>query len=324
MTPGFTVAAEAPSNIALIKYMGKLPFNQLGDKNRPTNSSVSVTLPQLRTRVELEQISAGQDRWAPLSQDNWQAPDLSEKGRERFLKHFAKMKSAWKISGFYEIRSANNFPSDCGLASSASSFAALTLATADLARQTNSATDLTLEQVADMSRQGSGSSIRSFFAPLGLWDAAGAREIEIPNINFLHSVVVVEDEKKLVSSSEAHERVTTSPLFEGRPERAETRLNMLVDALKHDRWSEAYRICWDEFHDMHALFSTAIPPFNYMTAGTGTTLDYLQNYWRRHSDGPIVTMDAGANVHLLYRADQKNVMAEIQRDLSQLGFKVSL
>lgn len=49
-----------------------------------------------------------------------------QKGQEKFLKFFALLKKEFKLSGFYQIESTNNFPSDCGLASSASSFAALT------------------------------------------------------------------------------------------------------------------------------------------------------------------------------------------------------
>ena len=41
--------ASAPSNIALIKYMGKTDEQD----NRPTNRSLSYTLNHLRTTVEL-------------------------------------------------------------------------------------------------------------------------------------------------------------------------------------------------------------------------------------------------------------------------------
>jgi diphosphomevalonate decarboxylase len=324
------IAAEAPSNIALIKYMGKLPLNPNIanlDRNRPTNASLSVTLPHLRTRVELEQISAVQDTWQPLQSPGWLVPELSEKGRQRFLSHFAKLKSTFKISGFYEVRSASNFPSDCGLASSASSFAALTMAAGQLAQKHNSHLDLTVEKLADLSRQGSGSSIRSFYGPLSIWDTDGAREVEIPGLNFIHEVVVVEEQKKQVSSSEAHERVITSPLFAGRPMRAEQRLSELVAELSNARtdrraWANAFRITWDEFHDMHALFSTAKPPFSYFTEGTNKVLDFLQSYWERAGNGPLVTMDAGANVHLLYREDQINTQKEIRAHMLSLGFKV--
>ena len=149
------IHAEAPSNIALIKYMGKIS----GTGNKPTNASVSYTLPHLVTRVEI--VKNPIDDWAPLEAKSFVAPELSSKGRQKFLDHFARLKEAWGIEGNFLIRSANNFPSDCGLASSASSFAALTRATAVL-RQELTGKETSVEEQSRWSRQGSGSSCRSF------------------------------------------------------------------------------------------------------------------------------------------------------------------
>ena len=101
---------DAPSNIALIKYMGKT--DTVG--NRPTNASLSYTLEHLRTHLELELLSMtdGEDRWEPLIGDGLTEIQLSNKGRERFLKHLARMKEQWKFSGSFLVRSANDFPSD--------------------------------------------------------------------------------------------------------------------------------------------------------------------------------------------------------------------
>ena len=111
--------ANAPSNIALIKYMGKVDTAE----NKPTNASVSMSLPHLLSHVEIEPIDEAADRWEPLGEPSIQ---LSEKGKTRFLNHLARIKSQFEVDQSFLVRSANNFPSDCGLASSASSFAALT------------------------------------------------------------------------------------------------------------------------------------------------------------------------------------------------------
>ena len=55
---------------------------------------------------------------------------------------------------------------------------------------------------------------------------------------------------------------------------------------------------------MHALFSTCDSPFSYITPRSKEVLQLLQELWERENDGPIVTMDAGPNIHLLYRPDQ--------------------
>lgn len=320
------VRTSAPSNIALIKYMGKIDTKD----NSPVNSSLSLTLDNLRTYVEIEKIDDQEsdqekesDIWQPLEEEAKTNLVLSDQGRIRFLKHFSNAKKKFGLKGRFIVRSANNFPSDCGLASSASSFAALTMATGELAKECGlekpSAFDL-----AEVSRKGSGSSCRSFFGPWSLWSSSGVRPLELPLNKLLHAVVIVEANKKLVSSSEAHRRVITSPLFSGRPERAEARLAELLIAFRHQDWEQIYQICWSEFWDMHALFETSKPAFGYFEPGTIQVLKLVREIWEAEKDGPVATMDAGANVHLLFRQDQLALREKIKGLLSpQFGYFVS-
>jgi diphosphomevalonate decarboxylase len=67
----------------------------------------------------------------------------------------------------------------------------------------------------------------------------------------------------------------------------------------------ARQIVWDEFIDMHRLFETSQPAFSYMTDASKKVLEDCQGMWNKWQDGPLVTMDAGANVHMLFRNDQK-------------------
>lgn len=296
-----SVEVSAPSNIALIKYMGKL------EANVPTNASLSYTLNHLRSYVRLTEISAEQDQWASYS--GKEKFEMSEKGKMRFLNHFTFLKNELGIEGNYLVESANDFPSDCGLASSASSFAALTMAAVKLSQK-----DITIEQAAQLSRQGSGSSCRSFFSHWAKWRDRECGSLDVGYGELLHQVFVVESEKKLVSSSEAHKRVTSSTLFSGRVARAEYRLDNLVSAMKSQNWKRAFELCWIEFWDMHALFATSEPPFMYMTEGSQLVLRKILQFWNENQDGPIVTMDAGANVHCLYRQDQ----VETKKRLSEI------
>lgn len=292
------IEATAPSNIALIKYMGKIA----GTGNKPTNGSLSYTLPNLLTAVEIEKIEGRQDRWAPISKTGFAAPELSEKGRAKFLTHFAALKDAFGGSGAYEIRSGNNFPSDCGLASSASSFAALTLGAAKTFGSKADASEL-----SKWSRKGSGSSCRSLFGPWALWRSEGAEPIDLGYPDLLHAAVIIHAGVKSVSSSDAHVRVTTSPKFAGRPERAEKRLTELTTALKEKNWKESYRLTWDEFNDMHELFETSGEPFKYRDKNSQNVVEACKHIWNHKDDGPLVTMDAGPNVHLLFRQDQREL-----------------
>ena len=188
--------ASAPSNIALIKYMGKrkdsneeLPFPDLNSfyetlleknpdfphlmkRNLPLNASLSFTLNHLITKVEI--LSSGMtkkkqdDEWYPINENGFHVK-LNHFSQKRFLDFFKFLKKVFHIKGFYRIQSGNNFPHSIGLASSASSFAALTLATYKLAKNNSFfKKDLSISSLSQLSRLGSGSSCRSFF-PLGLF-----------------------------------------------------------------------------------------------------------------------------------------------------------
>lgn len=310
MKPSFQ--AFAPSNIALIKYMGKLATET--ESNRPANSSISFSLNGFKTHVRASVIDGAAEPlvWAPLRKAGLQAPQLSEHGRLRFLRHaervMKRIGAGLPRGKSILIESANDFPSDCGLASSASSFAALTMAVAGLFEST-----LSTEALADLSREGSGSSCRSFFSPWGVWDAEGARAAEgLPGEDKLwHMALIVDDSLKRVSSSEAHKRVASSLLFRGRPERAEERLRQLMDCLRRANgndgvhaWNRASELVWAESWDMHALFETSEPGFGYMVPESLRVLSLIRELNLKYGENetyrkPLVTLDAGPNVHVI-------------------------
>lgn len=302
--------AQAPSNIALIKYMGK----KNSEENIPLNASLSYTLNNLLSSVMLEYQPGKKDFWEPLNIPGALKFTLSLPAQERFLNHLAYLKSIVNYSGGFIVRSSNNFPHGSGLASSASSFAALTkCAIVALSELTH--TDLpSIETQAELSRKGSGSSCRSFFSPWALWENEHVKAIDLPYTQLLHQVIVISHQEKKVPSSEAHQRIRTSPHYPTRAKRAEHNLKTLINALEAQNWINAYQICWKEFQDMHLLFSSCTSPFSYMTEQTQAALATLQKFWEREGDGPLVTMDAGPNIHLLYRPDQSDMALKFKQD----------
>ncbi len=308
------IESSAPSNIALVKYMGKTDASV----NKPTNASLSYTLSELKTFVRIQKTADHKDHWQAYVRDDLRPIKLSETGQSKFLNFFELLKKEFKLSGFYNIESANNFPSDCGLASSASSFAALTKCTHEiyLSESKQKAKPYTAKELSKLSQKGSGSSCRSFFSPWGLWHDSGSEDIQLPIKKLLHMVILCDESVKSVSSSEAHKLVTTSEHFKGRPERATERLQLLNSALRENNWKKSYQICWNEFFDMHNLFHTSNPPFIYMNGDTMNRLIELNQYWQKNNDGPLITMDAGSNIHLLFREEQKNMYAEFCHNFS--------
>lgn len=372
--------AVAPSNVALIKYMGK----NVHGKNQALNSSLSLTTPHLLSFVELSLTSgsisskekllslekerrkekasySSLDQLEQLDQDEkkldrkdlWFSFDgqdrkeekedfptnsfdfsglslqkrsflksffsikLSPLEQDRFLRHLQCLKKKWNLSFCFTVRSSNNFPSSAGLASSASSFAALTLCAARAKSGLESLRNkprrvFSKNELSQLSQEASGSSCRSFFSPWSLWRKGerGAREITgLPHL--YHMVVVVQQQKKLVSSSEAHKRVTSSALFSGRPERAEKRLRDLIQALRTQDWPQAFSIAWAELWDLQALFETSSPRFGYLCQESLMVLEEIKKTWQQQKDGPLVTMDAGPNIHLFFRKNQRMVAQKI-------------
>ncbi|MFN8945775.1 MAG: diphosphomevalonate decarboxylase [Pseudobdellovibrionaceae bacterium] len=332
-----SVLSSAPSNIALIKYMGKTS----SASNIPTNSSLSYTLEGLRTYVSLKhKISLKQDTWQPLSlseidqKDLFQttaslAPlNLNEKSVQKFLRHLNLLKKEFQIATCFEVKSANTFPSDAGLASSASSFAALTkaffqwLIEKHPEKIQHSDPIHLIQLMSSYSRLGSGSSCRSFYSPWSLWDSEGAQSFQSVYGELDHLALVVSADKKEVSSSQAHELVLSSPKFEGRILRAENRLKLLRELLNTEgktAWAKAYHVCWDEFIDMHDLFHTSKPSFRYMTEASDQALHHVEKMWAAENDGPLVTMDAGPNIHLLFRPEQGSMKSLYIKNLSAYG-----
>jgi diphosphomevalonate decarboxylase len=338
----------APSNIAVVKYMGK----QDVAGNVPTNSSLSMTLSKLATWLTIEPSPTGEWAWHPKPLSEWtqfqarieknkrhvsqsvHAPEflpihLDEKEKERMRSFFYlaqdELTAPLRELGFktrepagnrgWQLSSVNTFPASSGIASSASSFAALTLAAfVSSIEQGRSELVLTPDLrriLADLSRRGSGSSCRSFFGPWVSWElevthhlkgstSVSALESKLPPMTDL--VVVLSKEKKQVGSSAAHQRVRSSPLWQGRVERVEARHLEIRECLRASDLKRLSLIAWQEAWEMHSLFHTASPPFTYWAEKTMTLLRFFQNELAKpdlNFGYPIVTLDAGPNVHVI-------------------------
>lgn len=322
--------ASAPSNIALIKYVGKKDAT-----NRPISPSLSYTLDRLFSIVQVSPISESIDRFEPLTKTKWEkiTTELnkpiktffpftgSPNAIRRFLKFFQFLKKTFHVSGSYLIQSGNSFPANIGAASSASSFCALTQATYQMAKKRSTQKDfvqsLSPTDLSTLSRQGSGSSCRSFFRPWALWKDQYAELVQLPFPRLIHHLVIINSQQKKVSSSIAHECVRTSPLFQDRINRARQRLSDLLIALKNKNWKQCFQISFDEFQDLHQLYETASPPIYYKEKASDQIIQTVQELWKKKQDGPLITMDAGSAVHLLYRPDQKQIAQELFSQLSQ-------
>ncbi|MDR1334286.1 MAG: hypothetical protein LBJ71_03645 [Holosporaceae bacterium] len=295
--------SEAPSNVALIKYMGKLKTSK--SIMEPCNISLSYTLHHLWTKVSLE-ICPYKDRFI-------NDVGLHQKSIDRFVLHLKQIKNFFQYNGFFLIRSVNNFPHSAGIASSSSSFAALTKCAMSALCDLNGVPLPSATQMSKISQMSSGASCRSFFSPWSVWDHTGAKPLSLKINELNHDLILIDRSVKKVSSSEAHTLVKSSPLFRERPLRAQQRFNNLVDALNNNRWDDIHGICWEEFMDIHQLFETSSPSFSYMQPKTLSVLEEIRQFYKANNDGPIVTIDAGPNIHLLWRKDQNELRNDLKK-----------
>lgn len=311
------VIFSAPSNIAIIKYMGKTS----ADQNLPTNASISYTLNHLRSYVTVEAVNGLSDYWEPLQGQSFLPIDLSDKGKHKFLNHLQRIKDLWKVETKFCVRSANNFPSDCGIASSSSSFAALTIAAVsvcDKLKPTRNPPDKSL--LSSISRQGSGSSCRSFFEPWAIWQSFAAQSWRGQFQQLHHTVMLLDSNKKEVSSSEAHLKVTTSPDFSSRLINVKNRLQQIEKANDQGDWSYFCDLAFEEFEEMHALFETSVPSFSYRNSQTRDVLKQLQEMNNKSDAKILITMDAGNNIHCLSLPKHRDKLEKLENEFSNFKF----
>ena len=335
--PGARFRVYAPSNIALAKYMGKEDVSV----NQASNPSLSMTLDGLRTWLEIDRTEqrSRQTQFQFLAEAPGglpaaaRAPELGEKAVGRFLAHAERVQSrlpsllsgvglsAGQVDGLsFTFRTANTFPAASGIASSASSFAALTLGLAwaqcgdpDAFRRAWESSDRTLRRaLARLSREGSGSSCRSMEGPFVRWEGENALPVASELVPLADLVILVSSREKEVSSSQAHLRVKTSPLWEGRPQRVRDRVTQLESALKAGDLNLLGRISWSEAWEMHSLFHTSEEPFSYWAPETLAILQWVSPELKKGRPW-IVTLDAGPNVHILCPQAQ---VAELRQALA--------
>jgi diphosphomevalonate decarboxylase len=117
-------------------------------------------------------------------------------------------------------------------------------------------------------------------------------------------VVLVSGQAKEVSSSQAHQWVRTSPLWQGRVDRVYQRMGQLKHALGVADLATISKLVWAEMWEMHSLFHTCETPFTYFQPDTLRVLNWLSTELKNYSKDsslkpPIVTLDAGPNIHII-------------------------
>ena len=291
-----------------MKYWGKCGV-QL-----PCNTNFSFTLKhcQTFTKVCFTARERGQ-KSAELWFEGKQTPRFLPKV-ELFLKR-ASLLYPWVNQLHLSIETKNSFPHSAGLASSASSMAALALCLMHFQREFFGGVGKGTESEADffkessrLARLGSGSACRSLFAPAAFWEKEGefASPFEVhPTFRHLgDAILIVDREEKPLSSSAGHAQMRGHPFARARYRQAQKHWQQLVQALATGDFARFAEICEAEAHSLHALISTA-PGGEILWRPQ--SLAIMREIGRKRKEGlPVCyTLDAGPNVHLLFPGEYR-------------------
>ncbi len=288
------ITARAHANIALIKYWGKRDSRL----NLPAVGSLSLTLKALSTTTSVE-FQEG------LSEDSLSinGSDAGEKQTRRASRFLDLIRTDAGIQHGAIIDSTNNFPTGAGLASSASGFAALTVAAANAA-----GLNLSPSRLSELSRQGSGSAARSIFGgfvEMKLGEKAdGSDSIAVPLHPAEHwplamlILITSEAEKPIGSTEGMNLTAETSPYYPAWVNTSPDDIAIAREAIAARDIEKLGEISEFSCFKMHGLAMSANPAIIYWN-GLSVTLIHEIRRLRAQGIPAYVTMDAGPQVKVL-------------------------
>lgn len=318
--PNGAVTYKSPSNIALVKYWGK------HGEQLPQNPSISFTLSECHTTTTLsyKQIQNKSEHINfTILLDGNPVPDFKPK----VATFFQRILQYVPFITDYEfiIETSNSFPHSSGIASSASGMSALALCLMEMERAlTPSMTSHFFKEKASfLSRLGSGSACRSIEGPLTVW----GKHTEITNSsdlygspflgtvhdnfkNFQDTILLVDKGEKQVSSTVGHNLMHDHAYAKARFSQAHDNLSSLIQVFESGDLDAFIKIVESEALTLHAMMMTSHPYFILMKPNTLEIINHIWNFRSQTTSKLCFTLDAGANVHLLYPENEKEQVQE--------------
>jgi diphosphomevalonate decarboxylase len=319
------VTWESPSNIALVKYWGKKK-DQL-----PENPSISFTLNNCKTITTLSYTlkENKMDFDFDIFLDGEKKDDFKPKIQTFFerIEIYLPFLKEYK----FKIETQNTFPHSSGIASSASGMSALALCLMSMEKEFNF--DITDEffnqKTSFLARLGSGSACRSIEGDLIVWgktdsiigsnDLFGVKYPYKVHENFKayqDTILLVDKGEKQVSSTVGHNLMHHHPYAKNRFQQAHDNLEKLKTILESGDLNAFIALIESEALTLHAMMMTSMPYFILMKPNT---LEIINKIWKfRQETGLHIsfTLDAGANVHVLYpKKESDNIMEFIKNEL---------
>ena len=310
LTKDIEVFASCPSNIALIKYWGKY------EGQIPANPSISFTLSNCKTETKMI-FKSGEK----FSVKTFLAGKEETKFSEKIEKYFRNIEKylPWILQGSFVIETENTFPHSSGIASSASGFGAIAKCLMEMDKAFSGKDFFDVKKGSFLARLGSGSACRSVYDGLVVWGEVNKVEgssdlyaVKYPNEeihpifrDFNDYVLLIHEGQKSVSSTVGHGLMNTNPYAERRFQEARENFVPMKEILKSGDLQAFMKLVEHEALTLHAMMMMSEPAFILMQTGT---LQVINKVWefRKETNLPLFfTLDAGANVHLLFPSEEK-------------------
>jgi diphosphomevalonate decarboxylase len=295
--------------MALAKYWGKRDE----ELNLPCTGSIAITLAGLTTTARVR-FDKGLDEDRIVMNGHSVAPQVTER-IHRFL---ALTRERAQVSVPAEVRLENSFPVAAGLASSASIFAALTVAATRAL-----GLSLSPQELSALARRGSGSAARSIHGGYTEWlrgdcaDGSDCYAVQlVPPEHWKLAVVVAitTEEPKPVGSREGMARtVAASPFFRAWQESHDNDLEEVRRGILDRNLGLLGRAAERNCLKMHAAAMASQPPLLYWNPTTLAVIHRVIDL-RKERVEAYFTIDAGPQVKVLCgSADAPTVANTISR-----------
>lgn len=319
------VTWEAPSNIALIKYWGKK------EHQIPENPSISFTLNACKTITKLT-YSKKQNNDA-YDVEVFLDGEKKDDFKPKILKFFQRIEAYMPFVKDYHfnIDTQNTFPHSSGIASSASGMSALALCLMSIEKQLNPeiSEDYFNQKASFLARLGSGSACRSIEGNLIVWGETKTIEgssdlfgVKYPykvheNFNqYQDTILLVDKGEKQVSSTVGHNLMFEHPFAAQRFQQARDHFKVLKPILESGDLKAFIALIETEALTLHAMMMTSMPYFILMKPNTLEIINKIWNYRKTTGLHVGFTLDAGANVHVLYpKSEATQILEFIHNEL---------
>lgn len=297
--------AVAPSNIAFIKYWGKKDEIL----RLPENGSISMNLSNLLTTTTVEFSEKYKEDDITINGNK------DKKERDRVINHLDRVRKLANCKTKAKVVSENNFPTGTGLSSSASGFAALSMAAAVAAGLTLSEKDLSI-----LARFGSGSACRSIPDGFTEWldgstsDTSYATSIfSVDYWDICDVVVIVSEEKKDIATTEGQKSATSSPFFPVRLSNIKDKIENIKKYIQQKDFQKFGELVEAEALELHAIMLTSTPSLIYWLPETIRIMKLVKK-WRSQGLAVYFTVNTGQDIHLIVEDKNVNALVKVLKD----------